>query len=101
MTGARTLASLDDVLAAIEPGETVDYSDLLVRMKRIERPTAGVGMLLDHYSNRPGRSGAIVAWQEPEWDAEATGGWAPGVLKIRRRPSSEEEGSSTTEGGQA
>lgn len=78
-------ANIEDVLAVIAPGETVAYADLIRHMKSAAYSTVGVGFVLKDYVFRTSRRGEIIYWEEPYWDDEVEGGWAPGTLWIKRR----------------
>jgi hypothetical protein len=88
------LASYDDLLAVVEPGETIDYQTVIDRLKYIGRPTAGIGGVVGNVAFRghtqAWRGSEIVSWREPYFDTEHEGDWTEGTMYVTRRGGSED-----------
>jgi hypothetical protein len=91
--GTRKGATLDDLLAVVEPGETVAYADIPARLSRLGRPSAGIGVVCQEIAFRgytqAWRGSEIVSWREPYFDREVEGDWTEGTMYVTRREAPE------------
>lgn len=93
--------TLDSVLSVIRPGETVNYVELIARLKNANLPTAGVGMVMRPFTEPTGtpdnwlsykpedrqQHGELRCWRGNRfWDDENAGTWSAGSLQIARKP---------------
>lgn len=85
---AHRQAQYEAMLSILAPGERVDYSDLLSRMRARGDNTDGIGLTLDDLSFRGykqlWRRSEIVSYREPYFDHEHEGSWTEGTLWITR-----------------
>jgi hypothetical protein len=86
---ARRLATLEDLIAVVDPGETVMYGDIPARLRALGRPTDGIGGVVESVAFR-GYTGAwrgseVISWREPYFDTEVEGDWTEGTMYVTRR----------------
>jgi hypothetical protein len=91
-----TRPTLDDVIAVVEPGETVPYTNLIQRLQYVGRPTNGIGLLMEEIRFRGNandwRGAEVVSFRTPYFDREAEGDWTEGMLYvIRREPEDDDD----------